>query len=530
MVATKTNKKVRGHCLIWHNQNPGWLASYADTMSRTQLLQIMENHITNVVTHFKGKIREWDVVNEAIDTKQSDSLRVSFWRRKIGPEYLDSAFVYAHRADPDALLFYNDYNIEIQGWGEAEKAYKLVKRLKDKGIPIHGVGFQTHYILGSENFSLIDSNIKRYAALGLEVSITELDIRIKTSELTKSKYLQQAAEYSNFMRLFLNNSNCKSFVIWGFTDADSWIPSTFAGYDNALVFTAKLLPKPAYYALLDTMACTWKRRQGLTSDNANIDGIFVYADDGITPSTEINRNNGQLYVYSYAIPSIVKNKSIALSFSNLSGSATYFSNIIKAESNGTIKISGVLQNDASKTTEQIITLSSQYIDVDSVFIVGATNGDVVPIGSNVQLSIDVLPKNAAYKIVDWSVDSSSLATVSMSGLVTGKKDGWVYVKATAVDDQKASRKIRLQIGTVNKVNTLEYKCSIYPNPIINILYLNNMKGQHSIEVFSSSGKRVCYLKESGMETTVDCSNWNSGIYIVKVAGNTDVFQTKVIKE
>ncbi|RCX19261.1 GH35 family endo-1,4-beta-xylanase [Anaerobacterium chartisolvens] len=250
--AQSNGMAMRGHTLVWHAQNPSWITN--GNWTRDTLLAAMKNHISKVMAHYKGKIKEWDVANECIADNGSGLRGESIWRRVIGDDYLDYAFKYAREADPDALLFYNDYNIEDMGSAKADKAYAILSDMKSRGIPIDGVGFQSHFINGmsSSYLSNIDKNIKRYAAIGLKVSLTEVDIRIKLPA-DSSAYQTQANNYGDLMKICLSNPNCTTFVLWGFTDKHSWIPGTFSGYGDALIFDSNYNPKPAYNSLINAL-------------------------------------------------------------------------------------------------------------------------------------------------------------------------------------------------------------------------------------------------------------------------------------
>ena len=249
--AESINMKVRGHTLIWHSQNPSWLEH--GNWSRVELLAIMKDHITQIMSHYKGKIFEWDVANECITDGSNNTLRDSFWRKVIGDDYLDSAFIYARLADPDALLFYNDYSTETKN-SKSDAVYNLVKSMKDRNIPIDGVGFQCHLIYNMDDnfYSSVQENFKRFADLGLKVAVTELGVRIQ-QPIDQAKYQIQANDYRNMLQIALENDSCNTFMMWGFTDKHSWIPSFFPGYDDALIFDRNYEPKPAYNALLNLL-------------------------------------------------------------------------------------------------------------------------------------------------------------------------------------------------------------------------------------------------------------------------------------
>ncbi len=250
--ANENGMQIRGHALIWHNQLPSWLEE--GSFSREELLAVMEEHITTVVGRYKGQIREWDVVNEAIDTNTPDSYRRTIFYNTIGPEYIDSAFVYAHRADPGALLFYNDYSAEKIN-EKSNVMYEMVQGMLERGIPIHGVGLQSHFILNSIHFSSIDQNMKRFAELGMLTNITELDIRMHSSLFDDQLALaDQAENYKQLMEVCLENESCTSFMMWGFTDAFSWIPNFFDNYGSALIYDQSYEPKPARESLFDVLS------------------------------------------------------------------------------------------------------------------------------------------------------------------------------------------------------------------------------------------------------------------------------------
>ena len=175
-------------------------------------------------------------------------MRSTLWLNTIGQEYIAIAFEIAHDVDPDAKLFYNDYNIEDLG-GKSDRAYQLVEQLVADGVPIHGVGFQMHVTAENPPDPRdVADNMRRYHDLGLEVHITEMDVRIR-QPVTDAKLAMQAAVYEEIMEVCLDAPNCTAFVLWGFTDKHSWVPNTFEGQGAALIFDEAYEPKPAYTAL-----------------------------------------------------------------------------------------------------------------------------------------------------------------------------------------------------------------------------------------------------------------------------------------
>jgi endo-1,4-beta-xylanase len=247
--AAESGMAVRGHTLVWHNQNPGWLLGAEPT--RDEAIAILRDHIHTVVGHFKGRVDVWDVVNEAIDDATGKLRTDSFWHQKIGDDYVAMAFRFAHEADPDARLYYNDYSAEAGG-KKSDAVYELVKDLLADSVPIHGVGWQMHLENGSQIGRAYRTNAARLADLGLEISITELDVRI-SGEASARSLAAQAETYGDVVEFCLGQPNCKAIVTWGFTDKHSWIPGFFAGWDNALIFDRDYAPKPAYDAIREAL-------------------------------------------------------------------------------------------------------------------------------------------------------------------------------------------------------------------------------------------------------------------------------------
>lgn len=247
--------QVRGHNLIWHRALPHWVTQ--GTFSRTQLLAIMKEHITTVVAHYRGQVNIWDVVNEAID--ENGALRSTLWKNVIGPEYIDLAFRWAHEANPQAHLFYNDYAAEGLGV-KADAVYQLVKGMVQRGVPIYGVGLQMHTsIVSPPVVADVRANMQRLAALGLKVEITEMDVQIQKDPRPLAQRLQaQAQLYHDVLALCLSLAPCEAFVMWGFTDRYTWIPSATGNADEPLIFDDRYQPKPAYKALLQALLNTKK--------------------------------------------------------------------------------------------------------------------------------------------------------------------------------------------------------------------------------------------------------------------------------
>lgn len=241
-MARAHGQSVRGHTLVWHNQLPDWLTSTAWTAP--QLDAVLKNHITTEVGHFRGEVRAWDVVNEPLN--EDGTYRQTMWYETLGAGYIAKALTWAHAADPAAKLYINDYNIDGLG-AKSDAMYNLVASLKAQGVPIDGVGLQAHLIVGQVP-STIQKNIQRFAALGVEVAITELDIRMDLPR-DAAKDAQQAADFSTVVGACLAVRTCVGITIWDYTDKYSWVPSVFTGQGAALPYDENLAKKPAYAAI-----------------------------------------------------------------------------------------------------------------------------------------------------------------------------------------------------------------------------------------------------------------------------------------
>jgi endo-1,4-beta-xylanase len=252
--------KMRGNTLCWHNQTPQFLFkdSAGNNVTKEVLLKRLKEHITTVVNRYKG----WDVVNEAVSINKDAFLRNSLWYQICGEDYIASAFEYAHHADPAAILFYNDYN-EIDAI-KREKIYKLLKGLKDAGVPVHGVGLQAHWAINEPSEQQLDSTIKRFTDLDLQIQITELDISVYPKEHDARKRLpqdaltdfstqkenSQVARYDICFKMFRKyRKNISEVTFWNISDRRSWLDDfpVKGRKDYPLLFDKHLKPKKAYW-------------------------------------------------------------------------------------------------------------------------------------------------------------------------------------------------------------------------------------------------------------------------------------------
>ncbi|OUM66117.1 glycoside hydrolase family 10 protein, partial [Piromyces sp. E2] len=200
----------RGHCLVWHSMPPGWFEGLKGDALKTAMV----DHINKVLKYYEGKIDTWDVVNEAIDDSSNGpqwKMRPSFLYQNI-PDFVDLAFKTARAASPTTKLFYNDYNTEGI-YGKSEAVFNFVKDMKSRNIPIDGVGLQYHVSTQSfPQYEKINDLIGRYCQLGLEVHITEMDVK------SGGNAQAQAKVYSEALKACLSNSCCKAFLVWGVGD------------------------------------------------------------------------------------------------------------------------------------------------------------------------------------------------------------------------------------------------------------------------------------------------------------------------
>ncbi|WP_327364247.1 endo-1,4-beta-xylanase [Streptomyces sp. NBC_01296] len=230
--AVQNGKQVRGHTLAWHSQQPGWMQN----LSGSTLRQAMTNHINGVMAHYKGKLVQWDVVNEAFADGSSGARRDSNLQRS-GNDWIEVAFRTARAADPSAKLCYNDYNVENWTWAKTQAMYAMVRDFKQRGVPIDCVGFQSHFNNDSPYNSNFRTTLQSFAALGVDVAVTELDIQGAS-----------ATTYANVTNDCLAVPRCMGITVWGVRDTDSW-----RSEQSPLLFDGNGNKKPAYTSVLGAL-------------------------------------------------------------------------------------------------------------------------------------------------------------------------------------------------------------------------------------------------------------------------------------
>jgi endo-1,4-beta-xylanase len=242
--AAQHGQVVRGHTLLWHNSIPGWVRA----LPRAQVQAAARQYVTAEVTHFRGKVLAWDVVNEPLDP--DGTLRDNFWSASLGPNYVADVLRWAHAADPAAKLFVNEYGAEGIN-AKSNGLYGLMLSLKRQKVPIDGVGLQGHWGLKPVPPTMT-ANMGRFAALNLDIAITEADVEMPLPP-NSTKLAVQATLYRQLLQNCLAVPRCRSFTVWGFTDRYSWIPGAHSGSGAACLLDTQMRPKPAFTAVASTL-------------------------------------------------------------------------------------------------------------------------------------------------------------------------------------------------------------------------------------------------------------------------------------
>jgi len=248
---------VRGHTLVWHNQLPKWLTGGG--FSPEQLASILRNHIAAVAGRYAGRVYAWDVVNEAFN--DDGSLRSTLWSDapgigRGGTAYIEQALRWTRAADPAALLFYNDYGAEGMN-RKSDAILAMARDFRARGVPLDGIGLQMHFTPAiARLWKDVEENIARITAEGLQVHITELDVRIPVDAAgtaAAGDLNAQAEIYRQVVAICVRHPGCTAIQAWGLTDRHSWIPATYPGLGAALEFDGDYRPKPAYRAVLEAL-------------------------------------------------------------------------------------------------------------------------------------------------------------------------------------------------------------------------------------------------------------------------------------
>ncbi|KAK3988731.1 family 10 putative glycoside hydrolase [Cladorrhinum sp. PSN332] len=248
--AKGSGQGLRCHTLVWHSQLPSWVAS--GSWTKATLTSVIDTHMANVMGHYKGQCYAWDVVNEAIN--DDGTWRDSVFYRVFGTEYLPVSFELAKKHDPDTKLYYNDYNLEYNG-AKTDRAVEIVRIVQAAGAPIDGVGFQGHLIVGSTpSRANLATTLRRFTSLGVEVAYTELDIRHSSLPANSAAQVTQGNDFANVVGSCLDVAGCIGVTVWSFTDKYSWVPSTFNGAGDALIYDSNFNKKAAWTSISSVLA------------------------------------------------------------------------------------------------------------------------------------------------------------------------------------------------------------------------------------------------------------------------------------
>jgi len=482
---------VRGHNLCWQVYNPTWIVNYATTATPAQMSTQFQNHINTVVSHYAGKVFAWDVVNEAISDSQTGSgvvLKDSIWYNQpgiglSGTGYVEQAFRWAHAADPNAQLFYNDYNIEAPG----AKFNAMMVMLKDfvaRGVPIHGVGIQMHIQNSTyPSSSGLAQNMAAIAALGLQVHITEMDVRIPIMNdvAAASDLTAQAATYSRILTVCLQNPACTAFQTWGFTDKHSWIPGTYAGFGAALPFDSSYNAKPAVASMINTMQTV-----APVLNAENIVNAASYAAGAVAPGELITIFGADLGPAALVGTTLDSNGNVS---SNLSGTQVFFDGVAapviyslagqvsvvvpyevsgKSQTVVQYSYSGVMSNTVTVPVTQAapgifsanasgtgpgaildlnyrLVSAANPIPAGGVIVVFATGGGTVQGGAK-----DGVPASgiANQSLPVTATIGGQIATVAYAGLAPGLVDGVMQVNLTVPTGLTGAQPLVVTVGTV----------------------------------------------------------------------------------
>ena len=263
-LAQANGMDMRGHALFWHSQNPEWLEEGVENgeFSEDELREMLEEHVRTVVSRYAGCIQQWDLANEIFDDDEEPQLRDgstddpgNIWIRELGIEILDDVFEWAHEEDPDALLFYNDYNVDGLN-AKADAYHDLIQEQLDRGVPVHGFGAQTHLSMLYGFDDSYQENLQRFSDLGLHTAVTEIDVRGEVDDedsMSQEDRAGAAERFETTLQACLEVEDCDSYTVWGTLDEHSWVPGTFEGEGDATLHEGDYERKPSYCVLQRTL-------------------------------------------------------------------------------------------------------------------------------------------------------------------------------------------------------------------------------------------------------------------------------------
>lgn len=246
--ADEHGMSMRGHTLTWHNQLPGWLTERE--WQEEELRQVLQEHTEALLGRYQGRMQAWDVINEPFED-DGPELRENLWLETMGEDYIAHALWTANAVDPEAELYINEFNVE-GGGAKSDALYELASDLLERGVPLHGIGFQSHFVHGRVPDDLVQQ-MERFTDLGLDVAITELDVRIP-EPVDRKQIEEQGQEYRQVVQACLEVERCPGVTVWGAADHHSWVPEWFPGTAEALPFDEHYVPKPARSGMVDALS------------------------------------------------------------------------------------------------------------------------------------------------------------------------------------------------------------------------------------------------------------------------------------
>jgi len=420
--AKANNERVRCHNLVWHSQLPSWVSS----LPTNQVQSAMETHITTEVNAYKGECYAWDVVNEPFNDDSTATPRADVFFNAMGIGYIADALKTAHAADPNAKLYLNDYNIEGMN-AKSNAMFSLAQSLLAQGAPLNGIGFESHFIEG-QNPTGIQANLQRFANLGLDVAITELDDRFTSLPASTAGLQQQATDFATTVKACLAVTRCVGVTQWAIGDADSWVPGAFSGQGAATMFDQNYNPKPAFTAVQNAIGPagntvtvtnpgtqtgtvnTAKSVQITATDSAS-GQTLSYAATGLPAGLAINSSTGLIS----GTPTAAANNSVTVTVTDgtgASGSATFAFNISGTGSN-TITVTNPGTETGTVGTAKSVQITATDSASGQTLTFSATG---LPAGLTISSSglISGTPTTAANNTVTVTVKDTTGASGSAS--------------------------------------------------------------------------------------------------------------------
>ena len=417
--AKANNERVRCHNLVWHSQLPSWVSS----LPTNQVQAAMETHITTEVNAYKGECYAWDVVNEPFNDDSTATPRADVFFNAMGIGYIADALKTAHAADPSAKLYINDYNIEGMN-AKSNAMFSLAQSLLAQGAPLNGIGFESHFIEG-QNPTGIQANLQRFANLGLDVAITELDDRFTSLPPSTAGLQQQATDFATTVKACLAVTRCVGVTQWAIGDADSWVPGAFSGEGAATMFDQNYNPKPAFTAVQNaigggattTVTVTNPGTQTATVGTAK--SIQITATDSASGQT-----------LSYAASGLPAGLAINASSGLISGTPT-------ASGSSSVTVTVTDGTGASGSATFTINVSGGGGNTVTVTNPGARTGTV---GTAASLQISATDSGSGQTLTFSATGLPAGLAISSSGLISGTPTtaGTSNVTVTARDGTGAS--------------------------------------------------------------------------------------------